>query len=134
MADSLQPGNRAGFYWDYSPPPGTDTAWVFAGSDLATARLIRETINGLQRATGTGQRGLERTAVSAGIDGLRNALANIATRGIHLTPDAGAAQAGGAAAAASVLSGGASPALTAIGGGGATGDWAATSVTLQIVD
>src|SRR6202044_1415096 len=49
IPDSLDSGNRAGFYWDYGPPHGTDTVRVFASSGLATATVIRERINALQK-------------------------------------------------------------------------------------
>jgi Caspase domain/Domain of unknown function (DUF4384) len=137
VPDSLQPGNRAGFYWDYSPPLGTDTVRVFASSDLATARMIRDTIKGLP-AVSTGQRGLEGPAVSAGINGLREALANVATRGIQLVPAGGPEQVGEGSGAASVPSVGNSTAstvaLASVGGSAPTGDWAAVSVTIQITD
>jgi hypothetical protein len=121
VPDSLKPGNRAGFYWDYSPPLGTDTVRVFASSDLATARLIRDTIKRLP-AVSTGQRGLEGPAVSAGINGLREALANVATRGVELVPAVEPAQVGDTTGSLASI------------GGAATGDWAAVSVTIQITD
>lgn len=138
VPDSLEPGNRAGFYWDYSPPLGTDTVRIFASGDLATARLIRDTIKRLQAGNSTGTRGLQRPAVTAGIDGLREALANVATRGIQLVPGGGPGEVGGAAGSASGQSVGNSTvnpgAPPLFGGGAATGDWAATSVTLQIIN
>ena len=41
LPDSLEPGGRAGFFWDYGPPAGIDTVLVFASRDLATARAFR---------------------------------------------------------------------------------------------
>lgn len=137
VPDSLQPGNQAGFYWDYSPPLGIDTLRVFASSDLATARLIRDTVRRLQTVTSTGTRGLGTPAVATGISGLRDALANVSTRGIQLVPAAGeSAQAGGASDSLNGPSAGhatTGPAPS-IGGSAPSGDWAATSVTLQIVN
>lgn len=137
VPDSLQPGNRAGFYWDYSPPLGTDTLRVFASSDLATARLIRDAIKRLQSVSGTGQRGLSKPAVTAGINGLRDALANAATRGVQLVPVDRPEQASGNPASASVSSGGTptpnSNALASLSSA-ADGDWAAVSVTVQVTD
>jgi hypothetical protein len=42
IPDSLESGNRAKFFLDYSPPSGIDTVRVFAAADLDTARRIRE--------------------------------------------------------------------------------------------
>ena len=42
IPDSLESGNRARFFFDYSPPSGLDTVRVFAAADLETARRIRE--------------------------------------------------------------------------------------------
>lgn len=47
IPDSLEPGNLAGFYWDYGPPAGVDTIRVFAAADLATAKLIRSRVAGM---------------------------------------------------------------------------------------
>lgn len=44
VPDSLEPGNRAGFYWDYGPPAGTDTIKVFAAASAETADVIRRFI------------------------------------------------------------------------------------------
>jgi uncharacterized protein DUF4384 len=52
IPDSIRQGNKAGFYWDYSPPKGTDTVRVFSSTDLETAQMIRQRIKGLQ-ATAT---------------------------------------------------------------------------------
>ena len=120
VPDSLQPGNRAGFYWDYSPPRGTDTVRVFACADLATAKLIRDRVRALQRAPGAGS---GTRALSEGIDGLRTALARAAARGIQVVADASPA-----ASAPSVATG--STPLSLAG----SGDWAATTVTIALGD
>jgi hypothetical protein len=75
IPDSLEPGNRAGFFWDYGPPSGIDTIRVFASTDLDTARLIRERVR------------LLKSAGVQGFDGLRRELTGLATRGIVLTAD-----------------------------------------------
>jgi hypothetical protein len=55
IPDSLAPGNRAGFHWDYSPPAGMDTVRVFASTDAATANAIRQRIrSNLARITPIG--------------------------------------------------------------------------------
>jgi hypothetical protein len=73
IPDSLAAGNRAGFYWDYSPPSGMDTVRIFASTDLATAEAIRQRIRSMQ-----------------GFGGLRADMQLSATRGIKVVP-AGAA-------------------------------------------
>jgi hypothetical protein len=42
IPDSLEGGNLANFFFDYSPPSGLDTIRVFAAADLETARRIRD--------------------------------------------------------------------------------------------
>ncbi|MBM4126603.1 MAG: DUF4384 domain-containing protein [Nitrospira sp.] len=83
IPDSVQAGNRAGFYWDYSPPKGTDTLRVFSSTDLETAQLIRERIRSLQAASSSSvQRGSSARAILGGIGTLRGELARVAARGI----------------------------------------------------
>lgn len=83
IPDSLQNGNKAGFYWDYAPPKGTDTVRVFSSTDLDTAQLLRQRIRNIQaaaavkRSTTVGTR-----AVSAEIGGIRDSLTTRAVRGI----------------------------------------------------
>jgi hypothetical protein len=140
IPDTLQTGNRAGFYWDYSPPRGTDTVRVFASSDLATATTIRQRIKSLQQAAGqtrgnAGTRGIGADSGGGGettrgiaadsragggdLGALREDLGKLATRGISVVSDQG----GGAAPSAS---GGATPGVPA--------DWAATSITVLVDD
>lgn len=126
IPDSLQSGNRAGFYWDYSPPRGTDTVRVFASSDLATAATIRQRIKSLQQAAGQtrgnpGTRGIGEGAHGTGEDlgALREDLGKLATRGISVVSD----QIAGATPSAS---GGTTVGVAA--------DWAATSITVQVDD
>ncbi len=73
IPDSLQAGNRAGFYWDYSPPIGTDTIRVFSSTDLETAQLIRQRVQALQAAR-TQTRGTAAKTAAATIDTLRRSL------------------------------------------------------------
>jgi hypothetical protein len=111
IPDSLSPGNRAGFFWDYSPPAGIDTIRVFASTDAETARLLRSRAQALQ---GLRTRALENAGESSAdgtsADGLRDQLSGLATRGIRLVQDGGS--------------------------GGTTDlpapDWAATSVTIAL--
>jgi caspase domain-containing protein/uncharacterized protein DUF4384 len=73
IPDSLESGARAGFFWDYGPPAGLDTIRIFASTDLATARLIRDRIG----------------AVRADLGALRLDLTGLATRGIVTVADTG---------------------------------------------
>jgi len=105
IPDSLESGNRAGFYWDYSPPHGTDTVRVFASTDLATATAIRERINAQQKS-GVG--------VADELGALRSDLKNSAARGIALVADKSPGNSG----------------FTSTG----SADWSAASVTIQVTD
>jgi len=118
VPDSLQPGNRAGFYWDYSPPAGIDTVRVFATSDLATATTIRRRIAALA-PTNTQSRGgdLATRALPAGLAPLRTDLAQLTTRGIKVVAD----DAAGATTP---------PSMTSSAGS----DWTAASVTIAIAN
>ena len=71
IPDSLKPGNRAGFYWDYSPPKGTDTIRVFASTDVQTAQMFRQQVGGVRTR-----------GVAASIGSIRQDLATIAMKGI----------------------------------------------------
>lgn len=79
IPDSLAPKNRAGFYWDYSPPKGTDTVRVFTSTDLQTAQMIRERVLGLQTGGAHTRGGVSARAVSSAVRQLRQGLS---TRGI----------------------------------------------------
>jgi hypothetical protein len=74
IPDSLRPGNRAGFYWDYSPPKGTDTIRVFASTDVQTAQMIREQVRGLQSASAQTRGRLSTQVVSSTVRKLRDSL------------------------------------------------------------
>lgn len=87
IPDSLKPGNKAGFYWDYSPPKGTDTIRVFTSTDLPTAQMIRDRIKALQTSgekTGTT---VKTRSVANTVQSLRRSLATVATRGIIVVAD-----------------------------------------------
>ncbi len=111
IPDSLQAGNRAGFYWDYGPPSGSDTVRVFASTDLATASLIRGRIRALQQPEDQTRDNLQTRAIGEDLDSLRADLAKLATRGIKLVVDQHAKEPAAAPA-----------------------DWAAVSVTIQVED
>jgi Caspase domain/Domain of unknown function (DUF4384) len=106
IPDSLESGNRAGFYWDYRPPRGTDTVRVFASSDLTTATSIRHHINVLQK--GGSSSGDE-------LGALRKDLNNSAERGIKLVADR-------------------SPGNLDFPAQIGSADWSAASVTIQVTD
>ena len=106
IPDSLESGNRAGFYWDYGPPHGTDTVRVFASSGLATATAIRDRINALKKGG---------AAVTDALGALRNDLSQSATRGILLVADQ-------------------SPGNSALTTPTGSTDWSAASVTIQVTD
>jgi hypothetical protein len=87
IPDSLKPGNQAGFYWDYSPPKGTDTIRVFSSTDLQTAQMIRDRITSLQGASGNAAVALKTRAIANGMQSLRQQLTSVAARGILTVPD-----------------------------------------------
>jgi uncharacterized caspase-like protein len=110
IPDSLQTGNRAGFYWDYSPPKGIDTVRVFASTDLETARTIRQRIKTLQSVTAPKTRGIEDD-----FGPLRDDLGKLATRGIKVVADQTVGNSGSATTPAPP-------------------DWSATSLTIQVAE
>jgi hypothetical protein len=114
IPDSLAPGNRAGFFWDYGPPAGIDTIRVFASTDLETARLIRERVRAMQPMASTTQASDAAQRVTQGFDGLRRDLTGLATRGIVVTADDAPAGAGA--------------------GVSQVADWAAATLTIEIRD
>ena len=158
IPDSLKPGNRAGFYWDYSPPKGTDTIRVFTSTDLQTAQMIRDRITALQTSgTQTGTT-VKTRSVANTVQSLRRSLATVATRGIITVADTTAPVPGAISAppvdqtppAAPVPSPAASPeqltALTpvmpaaseptppVVASSAPAADWTAASVTIMISD
>ncbi len=117
IPDSLQSGNQAGFYWDYSPPHGMDTVRVFAASDLATAVMIRQRILAMRGSAA--QPGLSGTrSVSEGVAALRDDFVHLATRGISVVADADPDATHALAARPSA----------------AAADWAATSLSVEVHD
>ena len=111
IPDSLQPGNRAGFYWDYSPPRGVDTLRVFATTDLATAETIRQRVRAMRPPTSDSH---ATRAIAQDVGNLRTALTQLATRGIAVVPGRDSGTDSNAPAAPP--------------------DWAATSLTIVVSD
>jgi hypothetical protein len=105
IPDSLAEDNRAGFHWDYTPPPGKDTLRVFASADLATARTIRRL---------AGQAGSRHEAIGE----LRSTLASKGVRGVGVVAATGEPDGGTEAGAAAL----------------ATRDWAAASVVIEVLN
>lgn len=101
IPDSLAAGNRAGFFWDYSPPAGLDTIQVFATTDLATAMKIRTWIASLDTVT---TRGATRSAdYSRSLIDLQKDLASdVRTRAIRVVQDEATAGQQSAPASATV--------------------------------
>jgi uncharacterized caspase-like protein len=134
IPDSLRAGNRAGFYWDYTHPPGTDTLRVFASTDLETAETIRRYTRGqVSGSTIHGAATNDARAVSA-LTHLRRVLIGTLTRGRR--PGLGHSYEPGASMPVPITSFGMrSPAVssgTVRSEGGATPDWTARSVTVVI--
>ena len=121
LPDSLQTGNRAGFFWDYTPPRGNDTIRIFASTDPQTAQAIRQRVR-LLSAQATRGSGVATRAVASAVGDLRKTLGGLATRGIltvqdptsHVPTQQPAAQ----------LAAGPTP----------VADWAATTVTVMVND
>ena len=145
IPDSLKPGNRAGFYWDYTPPKGTDTIRVFTSTDVQTAQMLRQRVQTLQTAAGRTSGGVKTRGVAAGIGSIRQDLATIATRGIVTVYDPSSHVPGTAIAdqtepPSSVMPAPADPvALTPpmpssepVMPAAPAADWAATSVTILV--
>jgi hypothetical protein len=82
IPDSLKPSNHAGFYWDYTPPKGTDTVRVFTSTDVQTAQMLRQRVQTLQTTASQTSGGVKTRGVAASIGTIRQDLAKIATRGI----------------------------------------------------
>lgn len=87
IPDSLKPGNKAGFYWDYSPPKGTDTIRVFTSTDLQTAQMIRDRIKALQTSGEQTGATVKTRSVANTVQSLRRSLAAVASRGIVVVAD-----------------------------------------------
>jgi len=138
LPDSLQQGNRAGYYWDYSPPKGTDTIRVFASTDRETAQMIRQRIQALQNPTAQTRGGVSTRSVSSTMKTLREGLS---TRGLTLVYDptshiptkteAGPSPTPTMPAGSSSLPTAQTMPSSAPSSGPAP-DWAATTVTVQV--
>ncbi len=87
IPDSIKPKNKAGFYWDYSPPKGTDTIRVFTSTDLQTARIIRDRIASLQTSAEKTPATMRTRSVATGMHSLRQVLGTVAARGIVTVAD-----------------------------------------------
>ena len=85
LPDSLRSGNRAGFHWDYSNPPGVDTIRVFASNDRQLTEKIRQAI----RPRGNGNAGASQIVGQpvTQLVTLRQELLNSVTRGLITVPD-----------------------------------------------
>ncbi len=90
IPDSLKQENQAGFYWDYSPPKGTDTIRVFSSTDLQTAKMIRDRITSLQGASENTSVAVKTRAIADGMQSLRQQLTSVAARGILTVADTSA--------------------------------------------
>jgi len=87
IPDSIKPGNKAGFYWDYSPPKGTDTIRVFTSTDLQTAQMIRTRVASLQASMDKQPATVRTRSVATGLHSLRQILGSVAARGILTVAD-----------------------------------------------
>lgn len=152
LPDSLQSGNRAGFHWDYSRPPGLDTIRVFASTDLDTANLIRAQVKDRQPIMSARTRGglPGSGAVTGGLEGLRKKLTQVATRGLIVVPDQPEASSGSPVASGQGSSGHGTPlpapsgavvsgSITAsppgvAGSGSAGSDWTAATMTVLVAE
>ncbi len=86
IPDSLEAGNRAGFFWDYTPPTGEDTIRVFLSTDQGTADMIRARINTAGRST-VGHRDASHHVSSPDMQALldlRKGFAEVSSRGFIL--------------------------------------------------
>jgi hypothetical protein len=119
IPDALEPGNQAGFYFDFGPPAGTETFYVYCMERLDDAQRLRASLGGIQtRSTHPIDSALGLRSAAIGLSGL------YATRGVILEASDGPAST--AASAASGSSDGAIPSDRL------TGDWSAVSITFEI--
>jgi hypothetical protein len=152
IPDSLQPGNHAGFHWDYAPPQGTDTLRVFASTDLETAQAIRQRVRAVPPSPTAGMGAVTtRSAVSTGVTNLRQELTTVATRGLTSIYDPTPAALTGQATAApaqqptpppsaplssqspdKTFSAGPAQATAQSSAAASAADWTATSLTIQV--
>jgi len=85
LPDSLNSGNRAGFHWDYTNPPGVDTIRVFASTDKQLTHRIRRSVGF------SGQQGSDKGEILgnplAQLVSLRQELIGSMTRGLITVPE-----------------------------------------------
>jgi hypothetical protein len=55
IPDSLESGNRAGFFLDYGPPAGLDTIFAHCAESLELATTLRDRVAGGEKGAGGGQ-------------------------------------------------------------------------------
>ncbi|MEE9279979.1 MAG: caspase family protein [Myxococcota bacterium] len=69
LPDSLEPRNRAGFYFDYGPPEGLDTVSAICATRLEDAERVRHAVRAVARGDATAASGLLqlRQDLSAGV-------------------------------------------------------------------
>jgi hypothetical protein len=79
VPDALEEPNRAGFFWDYSPPAGLDVVQVFAATDLETAVKLRAYLGTFAEqsvdAGGDGGRGIDTGTGTRALSSLRAEMA-----------------------------------------------------------
>ncbi|MEN8158936.1 MAG: DUF4384 domain-containing protein, partial [Myxococcota bacterium] len=121
IPDSLEPGNRAGFYLDYSPPVGTDTVRAFCAADETIANELRGTLASLSGEPES--RAATSQVRSALVGDLRTSLARTSSRGVRIVADDGAPSASQEPASAP------QPEVPV-----AAPDWAAASITLEVAE
>ncbi len=85
IPDGLEGGNRAGFFWDYTPPAGEDTIRVFLSTDQATADMIRGRVKTAGRsAIGNREASYSSSPDMQALSDLRKGLADVSNRGFIL--------------------------------------------------
>lgn len=146
IPDSMQAGNKAGFYWDYSPPKGTDTIRVFTSTDLQTAHMLRERIKALQASAGQSNAPVQTRSVARAMQSIRSSLGTVMARGIITVADDTSHMPGTIAPppmdlvtpaplATTPAAGFAEPpSVAAQPASSPVADWTATSVTVLITD
>ena len=88
IPDSLEKGNRAGFFWDFQPPAGVDVIQVFASTDLETAKTIREWIRRIPGIATRGAKGTSTEAANKNFIQLQDELTRrVTTRGVRVVAD-----------------------------------------------
>jgi hypothetical protein len=118
VPDSLEDGNRAGFYFDFGPPAGAETFYAYCMADLEDANRLRASLGGI------------RTRSTHAIDsalGLRSAaidLSQVYARGVILEPSEDPAENAASRTAAAPRSDSVPTEFS--------GDWTSASITLEV--